>query len=133
MMRLKQLMFLASVVAISPVAMQAAVFHPHDACKVLPPEAFSKILGYAVSTTGSTAASCFYNGPNESGGQFMIMSESAAPNAAARMGGGGAPPPGSGLIGGMFQEGSVLFSLSIKSTDKAKLDALVAQVRTNLK
>lgn len=133
-MRLLHIIFVASAVGMSPVLANAAMARTHDACKVLPAEAVAKILGNAVTTEGSTATSCFYNGPKGSGGQFQIMSESAAPNAAARMhAGGGSPPAGSGLIGGMYQEGAVLFSVSITSTDKAKLDAIVALVRANLK
>lgn len=133
-MRLTELVFVFSAAVTSSVFAAAPVSVAHNACKVLTAEAFGKIMGYAATTTGSTATSCFYSGPPDLGGQFMIITESAGPHADAMMKGpGSSPPPGSGMIGGMYKEGSVLFSVSIKSTDKAKLDALVVQIRRNLK
>jgi hypothetical protein len=109
---------------------------PHDPCKVLTAEEFSKIMGYAatVDKTGSTATSCFYTGPAHSGGQFMILTEAASgPHADAMLTRrGSTPPPGSGLIGGTYKQGTVIFSVSIRSTDQAKLQALVAEIRHNL-
>jgi hypothetical protein len=46
---------------------------------------------------------------------------------------GSAPPPDSGLVGGTYKEGTVVFSVSIKSADQAKLQGLVAEIRRNLK
>ena len=65
----------------------------------------------------------------------MILTEAAAgPQVDAVLNRRGAtPPPGSGLVGGTYREGSVVFSVSIKSTDQAKLLALVAEIRRNLK
>ena len=46
---------------------------------------------------------------------------------------GSTPPAGSGLIGGTFKEASIIFSVSIRSTDQAKLQALVTEIKHNLK
>jgi hypothetical protein len=46
---------------------------------------------------------------------------------------GSAPPPGSGLIGGTYRQEAIVFSVSIKSTDQAKLEALVTEIKHNLK
>jgi hypothetical protein len=46
---------------------------------------------------------------------------------------GAAPPAGSGLIGGSYRQGSIIFSVSIKSAEQAKLLALVAEIKRNLK
>ena len=94
-------------------------------------------MGYTVTIdkTASTQMSCFYQGPDQSGGQFMILTESASgPQADAMLKRpGAAPPPDSGLIGGAYRQESILFSVSIRSTDQAKLQALVAEIRHNLK
>ena len=106
----------------------------NDPCKVLTAEKFSQIMGYTATITNS-GLSCFYQGPDESGGQFMILTETASgPQADAMLNRrGSSPPPGSGLIGGAYRQGSVIFSVSIKSSDQAKLQALVAEVKRNLK
>jgi hypothetical protein len=100
-------------------------------------EKFSKVMGYAatINKGASTEMTCFYSGQGDSGGQFMILTEVAAgPQVDAMLNRRGAtPPPGSGLVGGTYREGSVVFSVSIKSTDQAKLQALVAEIRRNLK
>ena len=63
----------------------------------------------------------------------MILSEVAGPQADAMLNRkGSTPPPGSGLVGGTYKQGTVVFSISIRSTDQAKLQALVAEVRHNL-
>ncbi len=109
----------------------------NDPCKVLTAEKFSQIMGYATTaaTTGSSQTSCFYQGPAHSGGQFMILTEAASgPQADAMLNRrGSSPPPGSGLIGGTYRQGSIIFSLSISSTDQIKLQALVTEVKRNLK
>lgn len=109
----------------------------HDPCKVLTAETFSKVMGYeaTINKTGSTAMSCFYEGPGKTGGQFTILTETAsAPGADAMLNRrGSAPPPGSGLVGGTYKEGTIIFSVSIKSTDQSKVEALVAEIRRNLK
>jgi hypothetical protein len=108
----------------------------HDPCAVLTAESFSKIMGYAatIDKTGSNQMHCFYNGP-QSGGQFSILIEDAeGPQADAFLNRrGSSPPAGSGLIGGTYKEGKIIFSISIRSTDQDKLQALVAEVRRNLK
>ena len=108
----------------------------HDPCKVLTAEKFSKIMGYAatINKTASTEMFCFYTGPGDSGGQFMILTETASgPQVDAMVNRrGSTPPPGSGLVGGTYKEGTIIFSVSIKSTDQAKLQALVAEIRHNL-
>jgi hypothetical protein len=65
----------------------------------------------------------------------MILSETASgPQADAMLNRRGSTPPAtSGLIGGTFRQGSMIFSVSVRSTDKAKLDALVAEIKRNLK
>src|SRR6202171_1515764 len=109
----------------------------NDPCKVLTAEKFSQIMGYAatIDKTASTQASCFYQARAHSGGQFMILTETASgPQADAMLKGrGSASPPGSGLIGGSYRHGSVIFSVSIRSTDQVKLQALVAEIKRNLK
>lgn len=122
------------------LALSALVARPasatHDPCTVLTAAAFGKIMGYTavLDKTGSTATSCVYSGPAHSGGQFMILTETASgPQADAMLHRkGSTPPPGSGLVGGMYKEGSVIFSVSIRSTDPAKLAALVAEIRRKL-
>jgi hypothetical protein len=109
----------------------------NDPCKVLTAEKFSQIVGYTATLdkTGSNQMNCYYQGPNHSGGHFMILTESASgPQADAMLNRRGATPPaGSGLIGGAYKQGSIIFSVSIRSTDQAALQALVAEVRRNLK
>jgi hypothetical protein len=140
MMRLSQIHFLLFAAAISSAV---GIFPPsasatgNDPCKVLTAEKFSQIMGYTatVDKTASTQMSCFYQGPPASGGQFMILTEAASgPQADAMLNRrGSSPPPGSGLIGGSYREGSIIFSVSIRSTDQSKLQALVAEVKRNLK
>ena len=128
----------AIAVAVVASAFTVAPFSaPHDPCKVLTAEKFSKIMGFVATVQGTptNGMSCFYIGPAGSGGQFMILSEAAAgPGADAMLKRkGSSPPAGSGLLGGTYREGSIIFSVSIKSTDSAKLEALVAEIRRNLK
>ncbi|MEO8452356.1 MAG: hypothetical protein ABI647_21370 [Gemmatimonadota bacterium] len=109
---------------------------PHDPCKVLTAEQFGRIMGYAatIEKNASTALACFYTGPAHTGGQFRILTEAGGPQGDAMLNRkGSSPPPGSGLLGGTYREGTVVFSVSIKSTDATKLPALVAEVRRNLK
>lgn len=118
---------------IVPVASASAVNVP---CKVLTAEQFGQIMGYAATINkGSTETTCFYEGPAHSGGQFMILTENASgPQADAMLNRrGSSPPAGSGLIGGTYRQGSIIFSVSIRSTDQAKLQALVAEVKRDLK
>src|ERR1700726_3845333 len=109
----------------------------NDPCKVLTAEKFSQIMGYtaAIDKTASTQMTCFYQGPEHSGGQFMILTETASgPQADAMLNRrGSAPPPGSGLIGGSYRQESIIFSVSLRSTDQVKLQALVAEIKRNLK
>jgi len=109
----------------------------NDPCKVLTAEQFSRIMGYAatIDKTASNQMSCFYQGPAHSGGQFMILTETASgPGADAMLKGrGSVPPAGSGLIGGAYRQESIIFSVSIRSTDQGKLQALVAEIKRNLK
>jgi hypothetical protein len=109
----------------------------NDPCKVLTAEKYSQIMGYTatIDKTASTQMTCFYQGPEHSGGQFMILTETASgPQADAMLNRrGSVPPPASGLIGGSYRQGSIIFSVSIRSTDKAKLEALVTEIKHNLK
>src|ERR1700719_3914567 len=139
-MRLSKLAFVlcAGVISSAFVALApSASATGNDPCKVLTAEKFSQIMGYTatIDKTASTQMSCFYQGPAHSGGQFMILTETASgPRADAMLSRrGSAPPSGSGLIGGSYREGSIIFSVSIRSTDQAKLQALVAEVKRNLK
>ncbi|HEY4931880.1 MAG TPA: hypothetical protein VII23_09940 [Terriglobales bacterium] len=139
-MRLSKLAFRLSVGVVSPLFLIAAVTASgagNDPCKVLTAEAFSQIMGYkaTLDKTGSNQTSCFYQGPADSGGQFTILTETASgPQAEVMLKGpGSAPPEGSGLIGGSYRQRSIIFSVSIKSTEQAKLQALVAEIERNLK
>jgi hypothetical protein len=139
-MRLSKLvLFLSASVVFSGFAVSATFAAPtsNDPCKVLTAEKFSEIMGFAatIDKTASTQMTCFYQGPAHSGGQFMILTETASgPHADAMLKGrGSAPPPGSGLIGGSYRQGSIIFSVSVKSTDQAKLEALVTEIKRNLK
>ena len=109
----------------------------NNPCKVLTAEKFSEIMGYTatINKTASTEMACFYQGPEHSGGQFMILTETASgPQVDAILNRrGSTPPAGSGLIGGTFKEASIIFSVSIRSTDQAKLQALVTEIKHNLK
>ena len=100
-MRLSKLAFVLVAAVIGPaIVVTAASATGNDPCKVLTPAKFSQIMGYAApaDTTGSTQTSCFYQGPDESGGQFMILTEAASgPQADAMLNRrGSSPPPGSG-------------------------------------
>jgi hypothetical protein len=139
-MRLSKLTFVlcAGVISSAFVVLAPSAFATgNDPCKVLTAEKFSQIMGYTatIHKTASTQMSCFYEGPPDSGGQFMILTESASgPQADAMLHRrGSSPPPGSGLIGGSYRQGSIIFSVSIRSADQAKLQALVAEVKRNLK
>jgi Flp pilus assembly secretin CpaC len=139
-MRLSKLAFvLGAAVISSAFVVPAGSASPtgNDPCKVLTAEKFSQIIGYTatIDKTASTQASCFYQGPADSGGQFMILTETASgPQADAMLNRrGSAPPPGSGLIGGSYRQESIIFSVSIRSTDQVKLQALVAEIKRNLK
>jgi hypothetical protein len=139
-MRLSAVTFLLGAAVISSAfVVPAASASPadNDPCKVLTAEKFGQIMGYTatIDKTASTQTSCFYQGPAHSGGQFMILTETASgPQADAMLKRRGATPPaGSGLIGGSYRQESIIFSVSIRSTDQAKLEALVAEIRRNLK
>jgi hypothetical protein len=138
-MGLSKFAFVLGAVALSSamVVPAASASATNDPCKVLTAEKFGQIMGYAatINKTGSTETTCFYEGPAHSGGQFMILTESAAgPQADAMLNRrGSSPPPGSGLVGGTYRQGSIIFSVSVRSTDQAKLQALVAEVKRNLK
>ncbi len=109
----------------------------NDPCSVLTAEQFSRVMSYkaAIDKTASTTASCFYKGPADSGGQFTILTETATGPQADMMlkSPGSSPPAESGLIGGSYRQGSIIFSVSIRSKDQAKLQALVAEIKHNLK
>src|SRR5229473_971127 len=127
-MRLSKLAFVVgAVVAFVLVLFPAfASATGNDPCKVLTAEKFSQIMGYAatIDKTASTQMTCFYQGPAHSGGQFMILTETASgPQADAMLNQrGSTPPAGSGLIGGAYRQGSVIFSVSIRSADQSKLE-----------
>src|SRR5580693_3623739 len=99
-MCLSKLIFRMGAAVISSVLLVTPALAAHDPRKVLTADAFSKVMGYAatINTTASTRMSCFYSGPEKSGGQFTILTESAAgPQAVAMLNRrGSTPPPGSG-------------------------------------
>ena len=139
-MRLSKLVFvLGASVVFSALAVSAASAAPtgNDPCKVLTAEKFSEIMGFTatIDKTASSQMTCFYQGPADSGGQFMILTETASgPQADAMLKRrGSAPPPESGLIGVAYRQGSIIFSVSVKSADQGKLEALVAEIKRNLK
>jgi len=61
----------------------------------------------------------------------MILTETASgPQADAMLKRrGSAPPPESGLIGVAYRQGSIIFSVSVKSADQGTLEALVAEIK----
>jgi hypothetical protein len=136
-MRSSKLAFVMAAAVVSLALVASASAAGNDPCKVLTAQKFSQIMGYTatIDKTASNQTSCFYQGPASSGGQFMILTENASgPQADAMLKSPGATPPAdSGLIGGAYRQGSVLFSVSIRSTDQAKLQALVAEIKRNLK
>jgi hypothetical protein len=136
-MRFSKLVLVLGAV-ISAAFVVPTAFAANVPCKVLTAEKFSQIMGYtATLSQGSNQLNCYYEGPPNSdlGGQFHILTEAASgPQADAMLKRRGATPPaGSGLIGGSYRQGSVIFSLSIRSTDQTKLQALVAEIKRNLK
>src|SRR3979411_1817343 len=88
----------------------------NDPCKVLTAEQFSRIMGYAanIDKTASNQMSCFYQGPAHSGGQFMILTETASgPGADAMLKRrGSVRPAGNGLTGGSEGRGGELCSVA---------------------
>jgi len=140
-MRSTKFVFVMGVVLlISSTAIVSAVLAAptgNDPCKVLTAEKFSQIMGYTatIDKTASTQMSCFYQGPGHSGGQFMILTETASgPQAEAMLNRkGSTPPAGSGLIGGSYKQAAIIFSVSIRSADQSKLEALVTEIKHNLK
>jgi hypothetical protein len=135
--RISRLAFVLGITVAFVFSSASASATTNDPCKVLSAEKFSQIMGYAatIDKTASTPMTCFYQGPNHTGGQFMILTESASgPQADAMLNRRGAtPPPGSGLIGGSYRQESIIFSVSIRSSDQAKLQALVGEIKRNLK
>jgi hypothetical protein len=135
----KFVLVLGAAVVSSGLVLPAVFASPvgNNPCKVLTAEKFSEIMGYTatINKTASTEMTCFYQGPERSGGQFMILTETASgPQADAMLNRrGSTPPAGSGLIGGTFKEASIIFSVSIRSADQSKLQALVTEIRHNLK
>ena len=139
-MHLSRLVFvLGASVVFSACVVSAASAAPtsNDPCKVLTAEKFSEIMGFTatVDKTASSQMTCVYQGPAHSGGQFMILTETASGTQADAMlkGRGSTPPPGSGLIGGAYRQGSIIFSVSVKSADQGKLEALIAEIKRNLR
>lgn len=98
-----------------------------DACTVLPPEVFSKIVGHEVKKDihASGRALCTYIIGSKFGGYFMVLEGVLPP--------GPQPKYPEGSAGGRYSQGNVVFSFTINSTDKTKLPALVAEVRSKLK
>lgn len=88
--------FAFALAALALVFATPAAFASNDPCKVLTAEKFSQIMGYTatIDKTASTASNCFYQGPPHSGGQFMILTETASgPQADAMLNRRGSTPP----------------------------------------
>src|SRR3979490_1848267 len=77
-MRVSKIAFILCAAVILLAASASAT--GNDPCKVLTAEQFSRIMGYAatIDKTASNQMSCFYQGPAHSGGQFMILTETAS-------------------------------------------------------
>jgi hypothetical protein len=109
-------------------------FAGNDACKILPPEKFGEIMGYKATTvSGSGEAMCLYKGPGGGGGMLMIVTEEATPQIIAMAASEGTPHGNNGKLGASFSKGTVVFSVGITGTDPAKVFALAAEVKRNLK
>lgn len=111
-------------------------FASHSACTVLTADKVSKIMQFPVKidTTGSNEGNCYFNGPGRFSLQFHIISENASSQGFAMLSTrrGSSPPVASGLVGGSYLEGKVMFAVAMRSTDQAKLQALVASIRPRL-
>lgn len=136
-MRIAKLICVCGAAVVWCGVLVASAAAAHDPCKVLTAAAFSKVMGYTatIDKTASTEMVCYYAGPEEGGGQFRILTEAASgPQADAMVNRkGSAPPAGSGMVGGTYKEGTIIFSVAVRSTDQSKVDALVAEIKRNLK
>ncbi|MFN2528476.1 MAG: hypothetical protein ABR584_07140 [Candidatus Baltobacteraceae bacterium] len=138
-MHFSKFALVASASIVASASMFASASAAHDPCKVLPAAKFGAIMGYraTINKMASTGMACSYAGPGGSFGRFQILTENAGgPGADAMInnhGPGSSPPAGSGQVGGMFRQGSIVFFVSIKSNDQAKLRAVVAEIKRNLK
>ena len=109
-------------------------FAGNDACKVLPAEKFSEIMGYNAKVSVSTESTCLYKGAGDAGGMLMIINEKATPQALAMAERQGSSPRGdNGKLGATFSKGTILFSVGITGTDPSKVRALAEEVKRNLK
>jgi hypothetical protein len=135
--RIAKGVFVLGAAVVGSAFMVASAAAAHDPCKVLTAAAFSKVMGYqaTIDKTASTESVCYYSGPEDGGGQFRILTEAASgPQADAMVNRkGSAPPAGSGMVGGTYKEGAIIFSVAINSTDQSKVAALVAEIKRNLK
>src|SRR4030088_684451 len=117
-MRVSKIAFILCAAVILLAASASAT--GNDPCKVLTAEQFSRIMGYAanIDKTASNQMSCFYQAPDHSGGQFMILPETASgPGADAMLKRrGSVPPAGSGLIGGAYRQESIIIPVSLPAT-----------------
>lgn len=106
----------------------------NDACKILPAEKFSEIMGYKAKINVSTESMCTYKGSGDAGGMLMIITEKATPQTIAMADGQGSTPQGeNGKLGATFSKGTVVFTVGITGTDPSKVIALAAEVKRNLK
>ena len=110
------------------------VYAGNDACKILPAEKFSEIMGYKARIDRSTESTCMYKGAGDAGGMLMIVTEKATPQTIAMADSQGSTPQGKdGKLGATFSKGTVVFTVGITGTDPAKVNALAAEVKRNLK
>jgi hypothetical protein len=125
---------LSSATVLVLVLSASDAFAGNDACKLLPAGKFGEIMGYKATTVGgSSEAMCLYKGAGGAGGMLMIVTEQATPQTIAMADSQGTPHGENGKLGASFSKGTVVFSVGITGTDPAKVNALAAEVKRNLK
>lgn len=113
-----------------------SAFAENNACAVLTAEKFSELAGYkvVVNKEASTDAVCIYKGSGAAGGILMILDEEATPQKLELVNRTGSVPQGKpGKLGATFSKGRIVFSVGIAGTDPAKVNAIAAEVKRNLK
>jgi len=138
-MKLSKLALTFGVTALASSLMASSALAAHDPCKVLPAKKFGQIMGFTatIDRNATTPVVCYYTGPGNAFGRFQILTEQSTPQRAAmlvnRRGPGSSPPAGSGQIGGTYSQGNIVFFLTIGSTSQSKLQAVVAEIKRNLR
>ena len=135
-MRLSKVALLPGTAILVSAFSALSAFAGHDPCKALTAEKFGEIMGYKakIDTATSKGTTCNYRGPGDNGGMVMIITEQASPRTAAMADSQGSTPQGdNGTLGATFREGTIIFTVGITGTDPAKVGALAAEVKRNLK